>query len=204
MELLSRSASEARALGASKYFTGKPCSRGHVAERHTSTMSCVICQRMHYEIARKEDPERRNEISAAWRARNPEAFKQSKRANYERNAEAYRARSAEWRAANPEVSLEVRRRWRQANPDAVRAQRSMRRAAELNRHAGWDRELTELVVREAADLARRRTDVTGHKWHVDHVVPLRGRKVSGLHVWNNLAVIPAVENAKKNNKFEIA
>lgn len=49
--------------------------------------------------------------------------------------------------------------------------------------------------------ARRLTQLTGIKHHVDHIVPLKGRLVCGLHVETNLRVITAIENLRKRDKL---
>jgi hypothetical protein len=73
-----------------------------------------------------------------------------------------------------------------------------RRVAKMRRTPPWaDLEMIRLVYREAAE----RSAEEGVEYHVDHVVPLQGEVVSGLHVHTNLQILPAVVNMKKGNRF---
>ena len=58
-------------------------------------------------------------------------------------------------------------------------------------------EFTNLVVKEAHELRKLRNEITGIEWHVDHIEPLKGKDVCGLHIWSNLQVIPKLLNLKK-------
>lgn len=75
--------------------------------------------------------------------------------------------------------------------------RSRRRNAEKERTPAWLTETDKWMMREAYSLAKLRSKATGIKWEVDHIIPLRGEYVSGLHVPLNLQVITKTENRKK-------
>lgn len=116
-----------------------------------------------------------------------------------REKELFRNRC--WRQANPDKEIERGKRWRQSNPDKVNARSAKYRATRLQATPSW---LTsehhaeiELCYEEAIALRM----YTGQDYHVDHIVPLRGETVCGLHVPWNLQVIPAKENLTKSNKL---
>lgn len=91
--------------------------------------------------------------------------------------------------------------WKVANPERVQAADARRRAARLQRTPAWLTEDDLWMIEQAHDIAQKRTKMLGFSWHVDHVVPLQGKLVSGLHVPHNMQVIPAMDNCRKANHF---
>jgi hypothetical protein len=89
------------------------------------------------------------------------------------------------------------------NPHKICAMASKRRASLRNRTPSWLTADDFWLMEEAYSLAQMRTKLFGSKWHVDHVLPLHGKKVSGLHVPLNLQVIPAIANQQKSAIFNI-
>ena len=89
---------------------------------------------------------------------------------------------------------------RKENRKALSRFHSMKRQTHVvQRTPKWaDIEAIKTIYFEAQKLTQT------HKtpYHVDHIVPLLGRKVSGLHVEYNLQILRASENMRKNNKFE--
>lgn len=93
-----------------------------------------------------------------------------------------------------EMTDELRREYYQE-----KAYRRYNRAKQAR--VDWDRELTEITIVEARELCKLRQTNTQIPWQIDHIIPLRGKTVSGLHVWNNLQVIPKTVNLEKGNTF---
>lgn len=139
--------------------------------------------------------------TAQWRAADPARAAQSRKDYYTAHREEILEKQRKWIAKNVEALREYHRKRYQQMPELYVSAYHRRRARKLQATAAWDTDLTELASVEAADLVRKRKEATGMKWHTDHVVPLRGKVVSGLHVWNNLQVIPAAANLSKSNAF---
>ena len=89
------------------------------------------------------------------------------------------------------------------NKDKWREIKARRRAAKLQATPPWVDSEYLWMISEVYSLAPLREECTGVKWEVDHIVPLQGKYVCGLHVPWNLQVITQKENRMKGNKYEV-
>jgi outer membrane phospholipase A len=116
-----------------------------------------------------------------------------------KNLDKEKAANKAWYAIhkNNPARLEKRRTYRRANSELSAAATNRHRASKMKAFPTW---ANNFFISEAYHLARLRTKATGFKWQVDHIVPLQSKIVCGLHVENNLQVIPASENQSKCNR----
>ena len=93
--------------------------------------------------------------------------------------------------------------WKQQNPDKLAAMDARRRASVLQRTPKWVSQKELLRIKCLYSLAAMLNKHGVEPWHVDHIIPLQGRNVSGLHVYSNLRVLPSSENLAKGNRYDI-
>jgi hypothetical protein len=91
-------------------------------------------------------------------------------------------------------------RWARDNPDKANARNTRRRTAKLKRSPPWLNQAHHAELDGMYHFAKIMRRITEEAYDVDHIVPLQGNTVSGLHVPWNLQVITASENARKGNK----
>ena len=176
----------------------------------------ILARRNAWKEANKERLQAQNK---EYRVANKEKAAAQKKEYYAENKERINARSKAYAKANPEVINKSCRKWRAANPakqkaatyawrdenrGAYNALCARSRGIRSLRVPEWLSDDCHWLIKEVYSLAELRTKMLGFPWHVDHIVPLQGKKVSGLHVPWNMQVIPAVDNLRKKNFFEVA
>ena len=155
---------EARARGLPRYFTGLPCSNGHVSDRYTSQAKCVACA---------------IEQSVAWRASNPDFLhrldRQKKLVRDRRwardNRELKNIRDRQRYGSDPSGKREAAAKWSRDNPDKRKAITNKYRAAKVaaeGSHTAND--LSAIHRAQKGRCAECHIKLTSY--HADHIVPL--------------------------------
>ena len=113
------------------------------------------------------------------------------------------ARNRRFAGETRQTHLRALKTYREKNK-AIRAKLQMnRKSAKLQRTPIWLNDFDKLKIQCYYQVAAMRNRESGQTWHVDHIIPLQGEFVSGLHVPNNLQVIPAIENMRKSNHYGV-
>lgn len=133
-----------------------------------------------------------------WRLRNKAKVHTYRKATKRQRAKVQREYDATRPKRETKLAMELTRKWRQRNPAEHNARVVARECAKLKATPTW---AVDFFIKEAYKLAHMRKELTGVAHHVDHIVPLRNKKVCGLHAHTNLQVIPAKENMLKGNRI---
>lgn len=139
----------------------------------------------------------RKEIYARDRERNIQAVTTWQKNNKER-ANANKKRYVQRHLTRVMIS---KKKWADNNSDKVLAIKSKRRARQIDAYPKWVTPDQKKQIQSIYKKARQMTIETGIKHVVDHIWPLKGKTVSGLHVPWNLQVLTSHENSVKNNKL---
>jgi hypothetical protein len=106
----------------------------------------------------------------------------------------------EYKIQNKEVIKSKTRIYVQKNLDYFMFKNAYRRALKRNATPSWITKDQLQSIRKIYKEAKNKEIQTGFKWHVDHIIPLNGSNVCGLHVPWNLQLLPAEQNLSKGNK----
>jgi hypothetical protein len=151
----------------------------------------ILAQR---KVAYAERQDEMVEIARAYRKLNTTAVRARARAYYSKNREQCLATTRKWRE-------QFGKQWGAADrlekPAKYRAKNSKRRAALLQAVPAW---ANLDKIQEFYDTAEALGMWTGEWYHVDHIVPLLGKTVRGLHCEANLQIMTSAENRTKGNR----
>jgi hypothetical protein len=147
------------------------------------------------------DLENAKRLKKEWYERNKELTKERARAWHLANPEKVSEKNIAYKTKNKEKLIKYNRSWWSKNKDKRAAYEGKRRAVQLQRTPSWDPDARLIVAKY--QVAAMLSQASGTPYHVDHIIPLQGKNVSGLHVFSNLRVIPGAENVKKSNKYTV-
>ena len=185
MDIITRE--EALSKGLKRYFTGKPCIHGHVAERTVlSNHGCIIC----LSISRKKWNETNSEYYKKWKIEHFEIVQESKE---------------KWRKNNLDKIASINKKYRQNNLGYHTAKSKKYKAFKLHRTPIWLTKNDLKKIEQVYIFSQMLSKTRGIKYVVDHIIPLQGRNnsVSGLHIFSNLDIITNKANCIKSNTFVV-
>jgi 5-methylcytosine-specific restriction endonuclease McrA len=176
---------DALARGASQYFTGKPCKRGHLATRRVLDRTCTACSREYPRDKERDSARQKKKYKI-----NREHMAARNRKWNKENQEKIREIAREWKKNNRERHLQNGREWRRQNKERVSVYNSRRRSR-YNGHTSDD--VADILRMQRGRCACCKVK-TGEKYHVDHIIALKN---GGSNLRSNLQILCAGCNLSK-------
>ena len=126
-----------------------------------------------------------------------ECVNKRRRDRHRQNKEKRNSVNRKWYWENREVHQRKNKRWMQENACIQASRVAKRHAKKIQQTPKW---ANENLIQDWYRMSDLLSKQTGVKYHVDHIVPLQGNTVSGLHVEYNLQLLKSKENIRKSNK----
>lgn len=147
---------------------------------------CLSCYR-------KSNSKRIKDYAETYKERRKELYwlKHDHYINYKRN----------YKLNNSDVLKQRNLLYRAMNRGTINANKMVYIASKINATPLWLSKEHKLQIRAIYDKSVHLSNETGVSHHVDHIVPLKGKNVCGLHVPWNLQILTAFENMTKGNKL---
>jgi len=142
------------------------------------------------------------EYFSEYRAKNRETLREYKKAWRLANQEKTKLAEKQYYEAKKDKIKQYQLDYKKQNPAKVNALSKKRKTGKKQRTPCWLTPIHFERMETQYKLANILTKLTGQLHHVDHIIPLHGKTVSGLHTPSNLQVILAVENLKKGIFFK--
>jgi len=218
MEIITRK--QAKERGLKRYFTGKPCKRGHIVERSTLGGGvCVGCYTFHDQKRFSDDPQKIRDKNKKWRDANPGKIARQQRRwkisnpdkrsaiqrrYYLKNKDSKLRYGKEWRLKNKDRIKETSLIWRANNKDRKLIEwrnRDARKRGNGGNHTQQD--ILEILFMQDNKCAYYRhcgTEITKRNQNVDHIIPIAA---GGSNDRSNIQILCRPCNLAKSAKDPI-
>ena len=175
---------------------GKNC-----RNKNNIRVTCKECVAAHMARKYADNPGPYRQKTAKWRDDNPIRAKEYSVAYVAANRAERNEHRRLFRLANIEREKSRDKEYTKNNRAKVYAKNARRRASETQATPKWLTLIQQAQINEFYELALAKNMQTGIDHDVDHIIPLRGTGVRGLHVPWNLQILTEAENSRKYNKI---
>jgi hypothetical protein len=162
---------------------------------------CKGCRKERKVRYNKANSEKQKEYQKEYRKSNPDKIKEYQKDYRKANSDKLKEYDKEHYKKHSDKMKDSSRNWHKVNVDRSRAATGKRRAKKLGATPPWLTKEHLSVIRNFYTESKALEKATGIKHHVDHIVPLQGENVCGLHVPWNLQVLTASENIAKSSNY---
>lgn len=159
---------------------------------------CKKCRKMYQTLSK----EKIKQYGKGYREKRRDTILKKKREYYENNKDTLLERQKEYYEYNKQLIRATRKKYVENNRAKVNHNAKLYKLRKRNAAPSWLSGPQLAHIKRTYKLREIVSEVTGMTYHVDHIVPLQGENVCGLHVPWNLVVIPAIDNISKSNTYD--